>query len=236
VTAIAWSLLAVALMLAAPTSRVRARVAVLASRGRLAGATAPVSLRARGETQLQRPLSPRRQLLRRRRSLRDAIRLLVSELEAGSSTERALLAAVDAADARSGAVFLAAAGAVSNGGSAGDIFSQAEPMLRPLGAAWGVADRAGIAPAEALARIAADLDAELDKDAAVSVMLAGPRSSALLLAGLPLLGLLLGAAMGARPLPFLVGSSVGHVVGVIGIGLDAAGVLWTQRLIALALR
>jgi tight adherence protein B len=99
-----------------------------------------------------------------------------------------------------------------------------------------VAGAAGVPPAEALAGVDRDLQARSDLAHAVTGAVAGARASAALLAGLPLLGLLLGAAMGARPLDFLAGSGAGRLVCCVGVLLDAAGVAWTQRLVARAER
>jgi tight adherence protein B len=110
----------------------------------------------------------------------------------------------------------------------------ADRMLMPLGIAWGIAERSGVALAEVIGHVAEDIDAELERGRAVSLALAGPRATAFMLSGLPVLGLALGHAMGARPLSFLLGE--GRVVTAIGLALDAGGLWWTQRMIARALR
>jgi tight adherence protein B len=55
-----------------------------------------------------------------------------------------------------------------------------------------------------------------------------------LLAVLPLLGIGLGAAMGARPLQVLLGTEKGQVAMLVGAGLDALGLLWTARIVKAA--
>lgn len=69
-------------------------------------------------------------------------------------------------------------------------------------------------------------------DDAMKVALAGPRASARLLAALPFVGLLIGAAMGADPLGSLAGS--GGLPIVVGGILIAVGHAWTRSLIARA--
>ena len=69
-----------------------------------------------------------------------------------------------------------------------------------------------------------------------AVELAGPRASAAMLAALPLLGLALGAAMGADPIGALTGSLAGLALGAAGIVLDALGILWMVRIVAAAAR
>jgi tight adherence protein B len=102
--------------------------------------------------------------------------------------------------------------------------------------AFRVAESAGVPLAAALAGVDRDLRARTDLTHAVSGAVAGARASAALLAGLPVLGLLLGAAMGAHPLDFLTGSAAGRLACCLGVLLDSAGVVWTQRLVARAER
>jgi len=102
--------------------------------------------------------------------------------------------------------------------------------------AFRIAESAGVPLADALAGVERDLRARADLAHAVTGAVAGARASAALLAGLPVLGLLLGAAMGAHPLDFLTGSGAGRLVCCLGVLLDAAGVVWTQRLVARAER
>jgi tight adherence protein B len=64
----------------------------------------------------------------------------------------------------------------------------------------------------------------------VALQLAGPRATARLLAGLPLLGLLMAVALGARPFAFLLGTAPGGLCLGLGVGLDALGLWWTRRL------
>lgn len=61
--------------------------------------------------------------------------------------------------------------------------------------------------------------------------LAGARATAVILAGLPVLGALLGQLVGADPLLFLLGRGMGGVLLVVGVGLDAAGLMWANRII-----
>ncbi|SNU02595.1 tight adherence protein B [Ruaniaceae bacterium KH17] len=69
---------------------------------------------------------------------------------------------------------------------------------------------------------------------ALHVALAGPRASARLLAALPALGLLIGSAMGARPLEAVVGA--GTVPFAVGLMLLVLGQLWTRAMIVRAAR
>lgn len=102
--------------------------------------------------------------------------------------------------------------------------------LRRLAACWQVAEESGAGLAQAVERIAATLQAEEALRREVRAQLAGPRATARMLAGLPALGLLLGAALGARPLEVLLHTAYGVGCLVAGILLAAAGVVWTDRL------
>ncbi|RBY84217.1 type II secretion system F family protein [Blastococcus sp. TF02A-26] len=62
--------------------------------------------------------------------------------------------------------------------------------------------------------------------------LAGPRASAALLAGLPVLALLMGGGIGADPWRVLTTTGTGQVLLVLGVALEAAGLAWTARLVA----
>jgi tight adherence protein B len=66
--------------------------------------------------------------------------------------------------------------------------------------------------------------------------IAAPEASAALLAGLPLLGLAMGNGVGADPWGVLTGTGVGQILLVAGVGLEAAGLAWSRRLVARALR
>lgn len=102
--------------------------------------------------------------------------------------------------------------------------------LRLLAACWRIgAERGGT-----LASVVDGLADTLRHDRAlrqeVAAQLAGPRATARLLGGLPLLGLAMATALGARPVAFLLGSAPGAVCLVAGVGLDLIGLWWTRRL------
>jgi tight adherence protein B len=122
------------------------------------------------------------------------------------------------------------------GGDVADSLLTCAAELAPLAHAWRVAERSGAPLADVLGRVAADLDDQEQQQRTVAVALAGPQSSAALLAVLPVVGIALGAAMGARPLGFLLGTSHGRLVCCAGAVLDATGVIWTQRLMQRAQR
>ncbi|MDO5724414.1 MAG: hypothetical protein Q4P33_08495 [Flaviflexus sp.] len=70
--------------------------------------------------------------------------------------------------------------------------------------------------------------------AARQIALAGPKSTARLLAWLPLLGVGLGLLVGADPLGFFLGHPLGRLVLLFGLAFEAAGLLWVRHLVHLA--
>lgn len=163
-----------------------------------------------------------------------ALRLLAGELAAGGSVPAALEAAASASSGVRSAAFLAAAAEARAGTDPGGVLAGTDLILARLAVAWRVAEVGGAPLAEVFAHCAEDLGAEVEQRRAIAVAASGPRSSALMMAGLPVLGLGLGALMGAQPLGFLFGSSGGRLVLAVGVLLDAAGMVWTQRLLARA--
>ncbi|MFI0486469.1 type II secretion system F family protein [Actinomadura sp. 9N215] len=102
--------------------------------------------------------------------------------------------------------------------------------LRLLAACWRVGAERGGTLATVLDGLATALRDEESQRQDVSVQLAGPRATARLLAALPLLGLAMAAAMGAHPLPFLLGTLPGLVCLITGVSLNLTGLFWTRYL------
>jgi len=105
---------------------------------------------------------------------------------------------------------------------------------RAVAAVWAVSERSGAPAAAVLDRVEQDLRTRRAQRQEVAAALAGARSTGMLLAVLPLLGIGLGAAMGARPVAVLLGQPRGELALVVGVALEAAGVLWTSRIVASA--
>jgi len=168
----------------------------------------------------------------------EACAVLAGELRAGRSAAQALTAAADVA---TGAVRLALLAASSSAGIGGDVpaallgkasASAAPELLAGLGACWQVCAGTGSGLAMAVDRLEEGLRAEQGQRLAVAAELAGPRATAGLLACLPLAGIGLAAALGARPVHVLLHTTIGLACAVLGVGLDGLGVWWTGRLVA----
>lgn len=84
--------------------------------------------------------------------------------------------------------------------------------------------------AEVLQRCAEGLTEAGHARAARAVALAGPRATARLLGWLPVLGLVLGAGIGADPLRVLLGGGLGSACLLAGVALMVAGRRWVAAL------
>ncbi|HJQ03735.1 MAG TPA: type II secretion system F family protein [Jatrophihabitans sp.] len=165
---------------------------------------------------------------RDRVALAAAAGALAEEYAAGAGLGIALRSAASAAG-RFGSM-LAEAGLLIDYGAEPQPALGREPLLAPLAAACTLATRSGASIGSLLAGVRADLVAERATRSAVQTAVAGPRSSAALLAGLPAVGLAMGAAMGGHPVRVLVGTPAGSVVLTVGVLLDLLGLIWTLRM------
>lgn len=108
--------------------------------------------------------------------------------------------------------------------------SVSEGSWRRIAVAWRTAEHSGVPMGELLEALRADLAARRAFTERTRAGLAGPRATAVVLAGLPLLGIALGQATGARPIQVLLGGGLGGMLLVIGTALVAAGMVWTERI------
>jgi tight adherence protein B len=170
----------------------------------------------------------------------EALSVLASDLRAGRPPESALAAAAGVAVGSVAHLLQAAAdagrvgadpAAVLGQGAAGSV---APDLLAGLAACWEVCSSTGSSLAAAVDRLSEALRAEQAQRQAVDAELAGPRATAVLLAVLPVAGIGLAAALGARPLHVLLHTALGGGCLALGIGLDLVGLWWTGRLVAAA--
>ncbi|WP_374200247.1 type II secretion system F family protein [Streptomyces sp. AC555_RSS877] len=131
-------------------------------------------------------------------------------------------AAVLAAARFGGDVPAALAGAAREPGAEG---------LLGLAACWRVAVDQGAGLAAGLDRLEGALRAERDQRADLRAQLAGARSTAVMLAGLPVLGLALGTALGADPLHVLLHTGAGLGCLLAGGLLEGLGMWWAMRIV-----
>ncbi|NDK89629.1 type II secretion system protein F [Gordonia desulfuricans] len=176
---------------------------------------------------------------RRRDDLLTALSLMIAELAVGAPPARACsAAATEMAAARAGPGEVAdalavLAGRAELGGGVPDAVGLAESgdtsWVR-IAVAWQTSDTHGLSLADLLEALRADLLARKAFIERTRAGLAGPRATATVLAVLPLLGIALGQATGARPLQTLTGGGLGGILLVIGTALVAAGMIWSDRI------
>jgi tight adherence protein B len=166
----------------------------------------------------------------RRTQVIEACGVLAADLRAGRTPQEALEGAASVC----GELQVVSAAARLGGDVAGALELAAESPgvagLRALSAAWQVAERSGAAFATIVERLADSLRADESVRRQISAGLAGTRSTARLLAGLPLFGTALGYGIGADPVAYLTGSVVGWCCLFAGLVLAALGLLWVERL------
>ncbi|MFH8490271.1 type II secretion system F family protein [Streptomyces longisporoflavus] len=173
---------------------------------------------------------------------------LAGEVRAGRQPGEALRAAADGGLGLEGAG--TGAGAIAGLGEAragvlaaarfgGDVPGALEEAAREpgaqgllgLAACWRVAVDRGAGLAAGLERLEGALRAERDQRADLRAQLAGARSTAVMLAGLPVLGLLMGSALGASPLRVLLHTGAGLGCLAVGGVLEGVGVWWALRIV-----
>ncbi len=172
--------------------------------------------------------------------LLEALETVIGELRVGAHPSAAALTAAHetAGDAARGFAIAAARGRL--GGRAADGLRSPDSVvateLGRVADAWLVADDHGLALAELLTAARTDLTGRIRFRTRTTAALAGPRATATVLAGLPLLGIGLGQLMGANPIAVLFGQGVGTVLLPLGVGLACAGLLWTDAITRKVLR
>ena len=95
---------------------------------------------------------------------------------------------------------------------------------------WQLAQDHGLSIAPLMQTAQRDVVERERFSARVDAGMTGARTTAVVLAGLPVLGVGLGELIGAAPLSFLLSSGAGGWLLVIGVALVCAGMLWSDRI------
>ncbi|WP_030235824.1 type II secretion system F family protein [Streptomyces sp. NRRL S-455] len=160
---------------------------------------------------------------------------LAGEVRAGRQPGEALLRAArdrgGLADAQATVLAAARFGGDVPGALATAARQPGAEGLRGLAACWRVAVDQGAGLAAGLDRLTAALRAERDQRCDLRAQLAGARTTAVMLAGLPALGLLIGTALGADPLHVLLHTTAGLGCLVVGGALEGLGLWWVLRIV-----
>jgi tight adherence protein B len=152
-----------------------------------------------------------------------ALRTMVAELRAGAHPVTAAEAAAEVVPAVSADLRTLAAAARLDG----ELPTSALPELA---GAWTLGRRYGLPMADVLDAARRDAEAALAYARRMRAKLAGPRASAAVLTGLPVLCLVLGQAMGAAPLSVLTDGAPGQLLLIVGSVLLWAGTAWCRAL------
>ncbi|MEO6795156.1 MAG: type II secretion system F family protein [Mycobacterium sp.] len=177
-----------------------------------------------------------RRALAESRALETALDILVGELRIGAHPVRAF--AVAAAETGHHAVAAGLHGVVARARLGADVATGLRDAARGsalpshwerLAVYWSLGGEHGLAVATLMQAAQRDITARQRFSARADAGMAGARASATILGCLPVLGVLLGQLVGARPVSFLLGGS-GGVVSVVGVSLVCAGLLWSDRI------
>jgi tight adherence protein B len=172
----------------------------------------------------------------RLRSLTEGLGALAADLRSGRSfsaaTEAAVAACADAESATALARALRAPGVTPPTGQDGELTA----ALDRVSAGVLLSARTGCSLAAVTAAVEDDLRARQRLRQELRTATAAPQASAMLLAGLPVLGLAMGSGVGADPWRVLTTTGTGQVLLVVGVALELAGLSWSGRLVRRALR
>jgi tight adherence protein B len=122
----------------------------------------------------------------------------------------------------------------AKGGRLGRILPAEGPVaevVARLTSGWILAGRHGLAITPMIDAAVRDASERLAADTERASQVAGPRMSGYVMAGLPLMGLLLGVGMGADPVHVLTSTALGNVMLIGGVALTCAGLLWSARIV-----
>ncbi len=169
-------------------------------------------------------------------ALEAALDVLVGELRVGSHPVRAFRVAADESD---GTVAVSLRGVSARAGLGADVTAGLRNVARSsalsahwsrLAVCWQLASDHGLAIATLMRAAQRDIAERQRFSARVAAGMAGSRATAVILAGLPVLGVLLGQLIGARPVSFLLGGHAGGWLLVVGSMLACAGLVWSDRI------
>ncbi|MGZ9932419.1 type II secretion system F family protein [Streptomyces sp. NC-S4] len=164
---------------------------------------------------------------------------VVGELRAGAQPGQALTAAMRRTAVGPGGPGAAETGVLAAAAFGGDVPGALRQVAREPGAeglagmaaCWRVSVDGGAGLAAGLERLEGALRAERDRQESLRAQLAGARSTVLVLALLPLVGLLIGTGLGADPLRVLLHTPMGWGCLLAGGVLEALGLLWCRRIV-----
>jgi tight adherence protein B len=183
---------------------------------------------------LVRPSPARRAEAWRRASI-ELCQALSAELSAGRTPGEALTRAITAVDFPDPDTMRPTIAAARDGGDVPAALMSAAPTnggegLHRLAACWDVSVTVGAGMSALVERLGNALRTAQVHRQDVAAQLAGPRTTARMLAALPALGLLMAGALNMHPMTFLFGSLPGLLCLTTGIALNTCGLWWTNHM------
>jgi tight adherence protein B len=172
---------------------------------------------------------------RRSRALVEGLGALAAELRAGRPLTEATATALDCCPDPATASALGPVLRLGEPPAGRAVDEPARALLR-IAAAVRLSARTGCSLAGVMTAVEDDLRARLHAERELRSAVAGPRASATVLAGLPVLGLLMGSGIGADPWRVLTTTGTGTVLLVVGVALELAGTAWSARLVRRAVQ
>jgi tight adherence protein B len=172
------------------------------------------------------------------RTLQDALEMLVAELRVGAHPVAAFSFAAGEVDGPVAESMRAVAARARLGADvAAGLHSVASRSSLPqhwerLAACWRLAQEHGLSIATLMQTAQRDIVERERFSAKVDAGMTGARTTAAVLAGLPVLGVGLGELIGAKPLRFLLSGGAGGWVLVVGVLLACGGLLWSDAITA----
>jgi tight adherence protein B len=191
--------------------------------------TATMSLRYRRRRRSGRGMNESREL-------ETAIDVLVGELRIGAHPASAFAVAAEETAGPVAAACRAVAararlGADVTAGLRGVAATSALPAhWDRLAVCWRLAADHGLAMSTLMHAAQRDIAERQRFSGQVRSGMAGARATAAILASLPVLSVLMGQLIGARPVAFLLGGGPGGVLLVAGLTLVCGGLLWSDRI------
>ena len=170
------------------------------------------------------------------RELETAIDVLVGELRVGAHPAQAFAVAADetagpVADSCRAVAARARLGADITGGLRSVAHKSALPaQWARLAVCWQLAAEHGLAMSTLMRAAQRDIVERQRFSGQVMSAMAGARATAAILAGLPVLSVVLGQLIGADPVAFLLAGHVGGWLLVVGVTLVCGGLLWSDRI------
>jgi tight adherence protein B len=185
---------------------------------------------------LRRRRAAHRSRIGRAAALAAALDVLVAELRVGAHPVAALGTAAEHGDGPVARALTVVAARAALGADVAVGLRQQGRRCTPaaywdrMALCWQLAQDQGLAIAALMAAAQRDIVERERFRGRVDAGMAGARATAAILAGLPLLGVLLGVAIGADPVSFLLSGGVGGGCLVTGCVLVCAGLLWSERI------